>query len=231
MCNDIRAILQQLKLQVLKWCVVWLWTQWRTEQSSSTFTGKVAQQWRRSMRWKTFMVMIPHHRLWLRIGIFNSNMVGRRYEQLLFQAYSILGLARSSIDGFPGKGWSPIIIGSYYASLLRKLRKRCGMLTKGVQIEAWCSCGFEILPHLSYFNWSRIIGPPLPNNEVILEGQAFARWDSDFRSTWLSEQPVDFFKRGVNSSLKRCEKCSMPRGGNYAIICQVSLLLVHRKWV
>lgn len=128
------------------------------------------------------------------------------------------------------------ITGAYYASLLRKLReaiksKRRGMLTKGVrllqdnapvhnshvaQMEARC-CGFEILPHPPY---SPDLAPSdfhlFPTMKSYLKGKHFPDDETLISevTTWLLEQPVDFYKRGVYSCIKRWEKC-VSLGGTY----------------
>lgn len=111
------------------------------------------------------------------------------------------------------------IAGAYYASLLRKFReanknKRRGMLTKGVrllrgnapvhnshiaQMEARC-CGFKILPHSPY---SPDLAPSdfhlFPTMKSYLKGKHFPDDETLISkvTTWLLEQPVNFYKRGV----------------------------------
>lgn len=142
-------------------------------------------------------------------------------------AHSLLGPARSSLDGFPSKGchdyWGIL---SFTAAELREAikSKRRGMLTKGVrllqdnapvhnshvaQMEARC-CGFEILPHPPY---SPNLAPSdfhlFPTMKSYLKGKHFPDDETLISevTTWPLEQPVDFYKRCVYSCIKRWEKC------------------------
>ncbi|KAL1474652.1 hypothetical protein MTO96_020541 [Rhipicephalus appendiculatus] len=84
------------------------------------------------------------------------------------------------------------------------------------QMEARC-CGFEILPHPPY---SPDLAPSdfhlFPTMKSYLKGKHFPDDETLISevTTWLLEQPVDFYKRGVYSCIKRWEKC-VSLGGTY----------------
>ena len=121
------------------------------------------------------------------------------------------------------------ITGTYYASLLKKLRKsikteRRGMLTRGVrllqdnapvhnlhvaQTEAR-SCGYEILAHPPY---SPDLAPSdfhlFPSMKSFLKGKRFKNDESLISEVkaWLQAQPAEFYRRGLQNCIKRWEKC------------------------
>ena len=121
------------------------------------------------------------------------------------------------------------ISGTYYASLLKKLRKsikteRRGMLTRGVrllqdnapvhnshvaQTEAR-SCGYEILPHPPY---SPDLAPSdfhlFPSMKSFLKGKRFTNDESLISevNAWFQTQPPEFYRIGLQNCIKRWEKC------------------------
>jgi len=128
------------------------------------------------------------------------------------------------------------ITGAYYASLLRKLReaikiKRRDKISKGILLlqdnapvhnshvarsEAQ-ACGYEILPHPPY---SPDLAPSdfhlFPAMTLFLKGKHFpddAALISEVMS-WSEDQPGMFYKNGLQSCIKRWEKC-ITLGGSY----------------
>ena len=116
------------------------------------------------------------------------------------------------------------ITGTYYASLLQKLReaiktKRHSMPTEGVrllqdnapvhnshiaQTEAQ-SCDYEILPHPPYSPDLTLSDFHLfPTMKFFLKSRCFSHDETLISEVklWLVMQPADFYKRGLHSCIK-----------------------------